>query len=169
MKHDPVLGKICCRKGQFATFCLISGIWGGGGKYAQKRSFFMQEFPILWNIDPVWGRNLYSIPCFRKSLVKVDPHLWNFSPWTNPVMPHTGVTKYMEVPPGGLVYLAISKHAIDKHGTNNKKHLWPKGRSNFKMSYLYQSNALVPQGKANVEKGHWWQWYPFLFLDYCHQ
>ncbi len=30
------------------------------------------------------------------------------------------------------------------------------------MSYLYRLNALVPQGKANVEKDHWWQWYTFL-------
>ncbi len=25
----------------------------------------------------------------------------------------------------------------------------------FKMGYLYRSDALVPQGKANVEKDHW--------------
>ena len=36
------------------------------------------------------------------------------------------------------------------------------GQSNLKMSYLYWSDALVPQGKANVGKGHWWQWYTFL-------
>ncbi len=34
-----------------------------------------------------------------KILTEVDPHLGNFSLRTNPVLPHSGITKYMEVPP----------------------------------------------------------------------
>ncbi len=57
-----------------------------------------------------------NIPCFRESLAKVDPHLGNFSSWTNPVLPHTGVTKYIEVtppPPGGrAVVTSVKENSV---------------------------------------------------------
>ncbi len=53
----------------------------------------------------------YPINIFRDSLVKVDPHLSQFCHWyshlgnlssqTKPVVPHTNVSKYVEVPASG--------------------------------------------------------------------
>ncbi len=59
----------------------------------------MQKCPIPWKTDPVLGGISTNIPCFRVSLAKVDPHLGTFSLRTNPVVPHTHITKYMDEPP----------------------------------------------------------------------